>query len=180
MPCSAGQNQWLKEIKGEKKEMGLWIWRMKWACAYTSVVLLTIIWSRRNEGGKHGFSLTHCCTAGGDIAAQGEQSAGKWHGVGGFFPCHALPGGAYVPLANTSWNIKGLTDHIFWFLIRYLQPEGRGIHIFFIFWSYIDYILNDNLMKVVSRSFNYTIWWDDLRKTNKNGLHLLSWFSPAT
>lgn len=101
MPYSAGQmersmaegNQRWKKIKRWGCEANLR--RMKWACVYTSVVLLTIIWSRRNEGGKHGFSLTHYCTAGGDTAAQVEQSAGKWHGVFCFvfFPCHALPGG---------------------------------------------------------------------------------------
>lgn len=50
--------------------------RIKWACAYTSVVLLTIIWSKRNKGGKRQFSsawLTHCCTLGGWCTAARTQ-----------------------------------------------------------------------------------------------------------
>lgn len=50
--------------------------RIKWACAYTSVVLLTIIWSKRNKGGKHQFSsarLTHSCTLGGRCTAARAQ-----------------------------------------------------------------------------------------------------------
>lgn len=98
MQCRANGeiNGWRKLKVKKNKEVGLWSesaeeWNER---VYTSVVLLTIIWSRRNEGGKHGFSLTHYCTAGGDTAAQGEQR--RWQVTwGGFFfplPCPAWGG----------------------------------------------------------------------------------------
>lgn len=75
-PCRAVQmNKKKKKMAKWKKSeiMRGWGWnsesvRIKWACAYTSVVLLTIIWSKRNKGGKHQFSSawwTHSCTLGG-------------------------------------------------------------------------------------------------------------------
>lgn len=138
------RNQWLKEIKGKKKKIKRWacganLWRMKWACVYLSSPIDHHL--KQEERGRETWiqfnTLLHCrrrhSSSGGAKALASDMG---W----GFFSCL---GGAYVPLANTSWNIKGSTNPIFWFLIRYLRPEDRGIDIFFIFLSYTDYIFND-------------------------------------
>lgn len=165
--CANGEiNGWrkLKVKKIKRWGCGENLWRMKWACVYLSSPIDHHL--KQEEWGRETWiqfnTLLHCRrrrSSSGGVKALASDMAG----VGFFFPCHALPGGAYVPSTNRS-N----------FLISNKVPSTWGSrHSYFLYFLRL-YWLHIKWLRCFQRSKLHNFVRRFKKTNNKNGLHQLS------